>query len=130
MLLNLAMRDRMRASLLRQMEQVPVLLMPVSGVPAFRHRERRWPVGDREMGLFQAMMPALLANVLGLPAITVPMAVSAAGLPLGIQLVGRPFEDELLMELAIALEESRGPFPAPPRLSALSSQASGSTPKA
>jgi Asp-tRNA(Asn)/Glu-tRNA(Gln) amidotransferase A subunit family amidase len=112
-LLNLAARDRMRAALLRQMEDVPVLLMPVFGIPAFRHRERRWTIDSKDVGLFQALMPVVLANVLGLPAITVPMAVSDAGLPLGIQLVGRPFEDELLLEVAIRLEESRGPFVGP-----------------
>jgi Asp-tRNA(Asn)/Glu-tRNA(Gln) amidotransferase A subunit family amidase len=112
-LLNLAARDRLRAALLRQMAEVPVLLMPVSNIAAFHHRERRWTVDGQEIGLFQAMMPAVLANVLGLPAVTVPMAISDAGMPLGIQLVGRPFEDELLLEVAIRLEESRGPFVGP-----------------
>ena len=104
-LVNLAARDRMRASLLRQMENVSVLLMPVCGIPAFRHRERKWLVDGKEIGLFQAMMPAVLANVLGLPAVTVPIAVSGEGLPIGVQLVGRPYEDELLLELAVRLEE-------------------------
>jgi amidase len=109
-LLNLGARDRMRAALLRQMEEVPVLLMPVCAIPAFRHRERRWPIAGQEIGLFQAMMPAVLANILGLPALTVPMGLTSTGLPIGIQLVGRPFADELLLEIAIRLEESRGPF--------------------
>jgi Asp-tRNA(Asn)/Glu-tRNA(Gln) amidotransferase A subunit family amidase len=112
-MLNLAARDRMRAALLRQMEEVPVVLMPVCGVTAFRHRERRWAVEGREIGTFQAMMPVVVANVLGLPAVTVPMGVSREGLPIGIQLLGRPFEDELLLEVAIRLEESRGPFIGP-----------------
>jgi Asp-tRNA(Asn)/Glu-tRNA(Gln) amidotransferase A subunit family amidase len=41
------------------------------------------------------------------------MAVSESGLPLGSQLVGRPFEDELLLEVAIRRVESRGPFVGP-----------------
>jgi Asp-tRNA(Asn)/Glu-tRNA(Gln) amidotransferase A subunit family amidase len=109
-LLNLATRDRLRAALLRQMEEVPVLLMPVSSIPAFRHRERRWRVEGREIGLFQVMMPVVLANVLGLPAVTVPMGVTPDGLPVGVQLLGRPFEDEMLLEVAIRLEEARGVF--------------------
>jgi amidase len=117
-LLSLAARDRIRAALLRQLDEIPVLLMPVAGISAFHHGERSWRVADHEIGLFQAMMPAVIANILGLPAVTVPVGVSAAGLPIGIQLVGRPFEDELLLELAIALEESRGPFPAPPQTKA------------
>jgi Asp-tRNA(Asn)/Glu-tRNA(Gln) amidotransferase A subunit family amidase len=109
--LQMAMRDRMRASFLRQMEGLSALIMPVCGITAFRHRERRYQVEDREIGLFQAMMPALMANVLGLPAVTIPMAVSKSGLPIGVQLVGRPYEEELLLDLAVELEEARGPLP-------------------
>jgi amidase len=107
-LVNLAARDRMRASLLRQMETTAAILMPVCGITAFRHRERKWQTGGKALGLFQAIMPAVFANVLGLPAVTIPMGVSSTGLPIGVQLVGRPYEDELLLELAVRLEEGRG----------------------
>ncbi len=107
-LLNLAARDAMRASLLRQMEEVPVILMPVCGIAAFQHGESRWQVEGKEIGLFQAAMPAVVANILGLPAVTIPMAVSSAGVPLGVQLMGRPFDDEVLLEIAIRLEQARG----------------------
>jgi Asp-tRNA(Asn)/Glu-tRNA(Gln) amidotransferase A subunit family amidase len=109
-LINLAARDRMRASLLRQMESVAAVLMPVCGVTAFRHRQRKWEFEGQEIGLFQAMMPAVLANVLGLPAVTIPVTVSREGLPIGVQLMGRPYEDELMLELAVRLEEARGPW--------------------
>ena len=89
-------------------KSVPVILMPAFGITAFRHGESRWQVEGKEIGLFQAAMPAVVANVLGLPAVTIPMAVSSAGMPIGIQLMGRPFEDELLLELAIRLEQARG----------------------
>ncbi|MBZ5585772.1 MAG: amidase [Acidobacteriia bacterium] len=112
-LVNLATRDRLRAALLRQMEKVPVLLTPVCGIPAFRHRERRWAVGGHDIGLFQAMMPAVPANALGLPAAVVPMALSEAGLPIGIQLLGRPYEDELLLEVCVQVERARGPWSGP-----------------
>jgi Asp-tRNA(Asn)/Glu-tRNA(Gln) amidotransferase A subunit family amidase len=69
--------------------------------------------GDREIGVFQMAMPAVIANVLGLPAVTLPVAISSEGLPVGIQLVGRPYEDELLMEIALRLEEARGPWTGP-----------------
>ena len=112
-LLQLAARDRMRASLLRQMEGLAAILMPVCGVTAFRHRQRKWEIEGRQVGLFQAMMPAVPANVLGLPAVTVPIAVSEGRLPIGVQLVGRPYEDELLLELAVQLEAARGPWAGP-----------------
>jgi Asp-tRNA(Asn)/Glu-tRNA(Gln) amidotransferase A subunit family amidase len=93
------------------MESVPVILMPVCSIPAFRHRERRWTVDGHEIGMFQAMIPAVLANVFGLPSITIPMGTTHAGLPVGIQLLGRPFEDERLLDLAVRLEEARGELP-------------------
>jgi amidase len=104
-ILHLAARDRMRAGLLRQMEHVPVLLMPVASIPAFRHRERKWVVDRRKIGLFRAMMPSLVANVLGLPALTVPVETAPGKLPIGVQLLGRPFEDERLLQLGRVLEE-------------------------
>ncbi len=90
-LLQLATRDRMRASLLRQMQGMAAILMPVCSVPAFEHRRRKWEIGGQSIGLFQAMMPAVIANVLGLPAVTIPISLSEDGLPLGVQLMGFPF---------------------------------------
>ncbi|MCC6859885.1 MAG: amidase [Bryobacterales bacterium] len=111
---NLAARDRMRAALLRQMERCRVLLMPACGVPAFRHRERRWETGAKAIGLFEAAMPLTPWNLLGLPSVVIPFGLHEDRLPVGVQLVGRPYEEELLLELAIHLEEARGPFPSPP----------------
>lgn len=110
---NLAVRDRMRAHLLQQMERFPVLLMPACGITAFPHRERSWHIEGRSISLFQAMMPSTFVNLLGLPAMVIPFGTSGDGLPVGIQLVGRPFEEELLIELAARLEEARGLFPGP-----------------
>jgi amidase len=114
---NLATRDRMRAGLLREMENVPLILAPVSGVHAFKHRERRWPTDAKPIGLFEAMMPVTPWNLLGMPAVTVPFSVSEEGLPIGVQIIGRPWEEELILEVAVRLEEARGPFPAPPGFS-------------
>lgn len=107
-LARLAERDSLRTAFLRAMEGLAAIAMPVCGVAAFRHGERRIPAGGREIGAFQMAMPALIANVFGLPALTLPVAVTAEGLPVGVQLLGRPFEDELLLEIGIRLEEARG----------------------
>jgi amidase len=110
---NLAIRDKLRAGMLRQMEQYPVLLWPACGVAAFEHRQRRFMANCKEIGLFEAMMPVTPINLLGLPAMTIPFDFDDRGIPVGIQLVGRPYEEELLLELAVRLEEARGPFPGP-----------------
>lgn len=113
-LTNLAARDRMRAALLREMEAMPLILSPVCGVPAFRHRERSWKTDSKAIGLFEAMMPATPWNLLGMPAAAIPFGMSADGLPIGVQLIGRPYEEELILEVAVRLEQARGLFPSPP----------------
>ena len=112
-LANLAERDRLRTSLLHQMGDLAAIAMPVCGTTAPRHGEQRWTAAGRDLGPFQMAMPAVIANVLGLPAVTLPVGISSSGLPVGIQLVGRPFDDELLMEIALRLEEARGPWVGP-----------------
>jgi amidase len=108
---SLAARDAMRRKLLGQMRRSPVLLMPVSSIPAFQHRERKFEVEGKRLGLFQAMMTVTPFNLLGLPALVVPFGMSEEGLPIGVQLVGRPWEDELLLEIGVRLEEARGAMP-------------------
>jgi aspartyl-tRNA(Asn)/glutamyl-tRNA(Gln) amidotransferase subunit A len=53
-------------------------------------------------------------NMAGLPGMSVPSGFDAQGLPLGLQLIGRPFGEETLFALAAAIEKSAGHF-APPR---------------
>ena len=113
MLEKLAARDRMRASLLRQMEQYHFLLWPACGVAAFNHRQRSWTTPAREIDYFEAMIPLTTANLLGLPAMVVPFSFNDDGMPVGIQLIGRPYEEERLLELAVQLEEARGFFLSP-----------------
>jgi Asp-tRNA(Asn)/Glu-tRNA(Gln) amidotransferase A subunit family amidase len=60
------------------------------------------------------MMPVVPFNLFGMPGLVVPIAVTPEGLPIGVQLVGRPWEEELLLEVGARLEAVRGPFPAPP----------------
>lgn len=111
---SLASRDAMRRRLVEQMRRVPVLLMPVSSIVAFPHRERRFPTETKPIGLFQAMIPVTTFNLLGLPALVIPWGKSDEGLPVGVQLVGRPWEEELLLELGTRLEVARGPWTGPP----------------
>ena len=108
-----AKRDQMRAGLLRRMEDVPVVLLPVCGVTAFRHRERQWETPGGTIGLRDAMAPVTPFNLLGMPGLVIPWTKSPEGLPIGIQLVGQPWREEMLFEIAERLEEARGPFGGP-----------------
>ncbi|XXY12909.1 amidase [Sorangium sp. So ce216] len=62
-------------------------------------------------------LPASFAGPFSLtrqPAISVPMGLTSAGLPLGLQIVGRHFEEPLLLRAALAFERASAPLEAPP----------------
>jgi len=69
-------------------------------------------IGQKQVSLDGEMMDTRLAttrlvrgiNVLGFPALSLPCGKSAEGLPIGLQLIGRPFEEKLLLALAEVLE--------------------------
>ena len=54
------------------------------------------------LGVTRFMRPV---NYLGLPALTVPAGFSKSGLPIGLQLIGRPFRDETLIALGAAFQD-------------------------
>jgi Asp-tRNA(Asn)/Glu-tRNA(Gln) amidotransferase A subunit family amidase len=104
-------RDLLRADLLRQTQNVTILLSPVSSGPAFRHGEGTWrsPSGYRE-----TMRHSQWLNLAGFPGLSLPMGKSLDNLPIGIQLIARPHEEELLLAVAETLEQARGPWQPPP----------------
>ena len=108
-------RDVARAELLTGMEHRRVLVCPVASVPAFRHGERSWDVGSgRVVDYLDAMLYAQWFNVLGNPVVVVPAGRSPEGLPIGVQVVGRPFEEMRVFQVAAAIERGCGGFVAPP----------------
>jgi amidase len=105
-----AERDILREKILRQMDKVSILLSPVSSAPAFRHGEGNYQPG---VGYRDTMRYSQWLNLTGFPGASVPVALSNVGLPIGVQIIGRPFEEELLLAVAEALEQSRGPWQPP-----------------
>jgi len=107
-------RDDVRERILRQMQHYPLLLCPTAAIPAFRHGEREWTIEGKTVKYLDAWSYCEWFNLLGFPAVVVPMAFSNEGLPIGVQIVGRPWEEELVLAIAAALEERRGPWAGPP----------------
>jgi Asp-tRNA(Asn)/Glu-tRNA(Gln) amidotransferase A subunit family amidase len=105
-----AERDLLRERILRQMGNVPILLSPVSSAPAFRHGAGNYNPGT---GYLDTMRFSQWLNLTGFPGASVPISFSNEGLPIGVQIIGRPFEEELVLAVAEALEKSRGPWQAP-----------------
>lgn len=110
----LAKRGRIRSQMLTRMQTSPVLLLPACGVTAFPSRQRLFETPAGRISLLQAMAVLTPWNLLGFPALTVPMGLTAEGKPAGVQLVGAPYSEELLLDVGRRLEEARGPLPLPP----------------
>jgi len=101
-------RDIVRAKFLEQMERYPILVCPVSAIPAFRHGERSWTVGNKTIQYPEAFSYSQYFNLLGNPAAVVPMGRSAEGLPIGVQIVGRPWEEERVLAISRCVEQAGG----------------------
>jgi Asp-tRNA(Asn)/Glu-tRNA(Gln) amidotransferase A subunit family amidase len=105
--------DRVRSRLLDEMRAYPILLCPVCSVPAFRPFERSWTVEGVNVSYLDAMRYTQWFNLLGGPAAVLPVSQSADGLPIGVQIAGRPSEDELVLAVAAALDSDFGYRPPP-----------------
>lgn len=101
-------RDTLREGFLRQMEERDLLLMPVSTGSAFRHGEMGWTRDHRSQTFVETMVYSQWFNLLGLPAAVVPVGESKEGLPIGVQVVGRPYEEYTVLAVAEAIERNFG----------------------
>jgi Asp-tRNA(Asn)/Glu-tRNA(Gln) amidotransferase A subunit family amidase len=107
-------RDLLRARFFVQMRQYPILLCPAAAIPAFRHGERSWHVEGKTVHYLDAWSYTEFFNLLGNPAAVVPAGQSPEGLPIGVQIVGRPWEEEQVLSVAAALEKQCGAWRIPP----------------
>jgi Asp-tRNA(Asn)/Glu-tRNA(Gln) amidotransferase A subunit family amidase len=99
-------RDRLREELLRWMETTPVIIAPVGATPAYEHDTLKVTVQGKTMGTFRAFSYAQAFNVFDLPVVTVPAGRSSEGLPIGVQVVGLPYAEEMVLAVAEIVEES------------------------
>jgi Asp-tRNA(Asn)/Glu-tRNA(Gln) amidotransferase A subunit family amidase len=118
----LAQRARTRAmSAFRlALDQADVIATPTSAITAPLIRPDSMPDGDSDLTtLTEIMRFAVAANLTGLPAISIPAGYDANDLPVGLQLMGRAWNEALLLRMAHAAEqvvERRKPmlhYPAP-----------------
>lgn len=83
---------------------VDVLLTPTAPSPAFAIGEKT----DDPLSMYLNDVFTVPVNLAGLPGISLPAGLSANGLPLGLQLIGRTFDEETLLRAAGVLEEAAG----------------------
>jgi len=107
-------RDAVRAAFLAQMRQYPILLCPPAAIPAFRHGERSWKIEGKMVHYLDAWSYTEWFNLLGNPAAVIPVSHSNEGLPIGVQIIGRPWEEERVLSIAAALENECYAWRIPP----------------
>ena len=107
------MHDVLRMQVFSQMRGYPVLLCPVASIPAFHHSERSWKIDGKTVEYLDAWSYTEWFNLLGTPAVAVPFGRSNEGLPIGVQIVARPWEEELVLAVAAELETQRGAWQGP-----------------
>jgi amidase len=100
--------DLLRAKALAEMKKYPVLLCPVAAIPAFRHQEREWTIEGKKVEYLDAVRYTQWFNALAAPGAVVPVGRSPEGLPIGVQIVARPFEDEVALGVAAVVDEAFG----------------------
>lgn len=105
--------DLIRSKTLAEMERYPVLLCPVASIPAFRHNERRWTIEGKAVAYLDAVRHTQWFNTLAAPAAVVPVGRSPEGLPIGVQIVARPFHDEIALGVAGVVDSAFGYQPPP-----------------
>jgi amidase len=115
-------RLQMRKKWFLFFKQWDAILLPVSPVPAIPHdhsepMSRRTIRVDGETRPYGDLIKWMgVTGVAYLPATVVPVGVTAAGLPVGIQIAGPYLEDRTTLALARHLERLLGGFQVPPRL--------------
>jgi len=90
---------------------VDVVLTPTTPTPAFAFGEK---LGD-PIAMYLEDIFTVTVNMAGLPGISVPAGLSGEGTPLGLQLIGKPFDEATLLRAAQAIESAAGRFPVPDR---------------
>jgi amidase len=93
-----------------------VLLCPPSMVTAFPHCERGSPlqVDERKVEYWMVSAHCTVFNYTGHPAVVLPYKLDSDGLPIGVQMVGKRWDESRLLAIAKAISEVTGKFQRPP----------------
>lgn len=83
-------------------KEVDVIVTPTTPTPAFKLGEKI----ENPLQMYLSDIFTISVNLAGLPAISLPCGFSKAGLPIGLQLIGRAFEEETVLRAAHAYEQS------------------------
>jgi aspartyl-tRNA(Asn)/glutamyl-tRNA(Gln) amidotransferase subunit A len=83
-------------------KEYDVVLTPTSPTPAFRIGEKM----DNPLSMYLSDIYTISVNLAGVPAVSIPCGFTKSGLPVGMQLIGRPFGEADLYRLAFHYEQN------------------------
>ncbi|HEV8139266.1 MAG TPA: amidase [Pyrinomonadaceae bacterium] len=106
-------RERLREDLLRWMKTTPLILAPVGATATFEHGRQRVDIDGTYASVFSAFSYSQAFNVFGFPSVTVPAGKTSSGLPIGVQVIGRPFEEFTMLAAASIIEQAFGGWQPP-----------------
>ncbi len=106
------------ADAMRPLDSHQVLVAPGAAIPAPRIGESRVldAAGEGVDVVATILRFTQPFDVTGQPALAVPTGLAADGLPVGMQIIGRPFDEATVLQVGAAYERARGAMPAPPAL--------------
>lgn len=107
------MQARIRNAWEEMLRRVDVVLAPTVFTPALPAHDpvRHWPDGTAEEATAGYVRLSMPANLTGLPALQVPCGLTEAGLPIGMQLIGRAFGEGTILRTGKAYEQAIAPLP-------------------
>ncbi|MEO6244697.1 MAG: Asp-tRNA(Asn)/Glu-tRNA(Gln) amidotransferase subunit GatA [Opitutaceae bacterium] len=94
-------RTLIRGDFLNAYREVDALITPTSPIPAFKIGEKSDP-----LAMYLCDIYTIGVNLAGLPAISVPCGFTTGRLPIGLQLIGQPFQEANLLAIAHAYERA------------------------
>ena len=92
-------RTLIRRDFLNAYREVDALITPTSPIPAFKIGEKSDP-----LALYLCDIYTIGVNLAGLPGISVPCGFTKSGLPIGLQIIGQPFQEAQMLAIAGAYE--------------------------
>ena len=101
--------EQLRAACIKLFQDYDVLLLPSGPVIAHPHDTRRHEVGENTAPARHALTCTVPFDLTGSPALSVPFGASSEGLPIGVQIVGRHYEEATVLRAGAALEELHRP---------------------
>jgi len=100
-------RTRIINNFKRVLEQVDMILTPTTGIAAPPIPKDALPAGNSDLSITAEIMRFVTAgNLTGLPAISFPAGYTIKGLPIGMQAIGRPWQESSLLRLAVNAEQA------------------------